>query len=379
VYIQLSLFVVIVLRVITGLHRVGLTRTQIVVLSILGVTVCATLVGQVFGVSGLNLGRIPESTRFLVIALACVLELNSARRAQQALVVVMATAAVVSLFSIVNLFVTLPFAFTGQVRSLGPLSLGIPRSLGIWMSFGSFGVLAMIGGSYAAMSVFRPQVLHGSDSRYARVFSAVSLSLILLGVVVGQSRSTLLATLLVGVWALVVATIHPDDRIRSRLPAIPGSLLMIGAAGVSINAVGLVTSFIGTNVASVTGRLEQYRIALDLLAQSPVFGWGWGYFPTVFDASYTVHNLWLQIGVSLGVPILLLWIYLFGLVGVSLLRQAVNGIPWARPYGLIGTAMLIGSSVELALYPGFMPVAATLIGIVIGIQALGTTDPVSRR
>lgn len=376
VYVQLALFVALGLRVVAGLHRITLTRTQLAVVVILGVTVCVTIFGHVFAEQGENLGKVPQVTRFLVIALACALELDSAERIQHVLTAIASIGALVGLLSVVNVFVTLPFAFTGQVRSLGPLPFATPRSLGIWMSFGSYGVLALIGASYTGMSAFRPTALYNTRrSSYSRAFATVALSLILIGVYLGKSRSTVLAFLLVSAWGLAIAAFHPDSRLRAATPAVPAGILLGGIAGVSLKSASILDAFVSANSASVTGRLDQYQFALDLMLQRPLLGWGWQYFETTFGTSYTVHNLWFLVGISLGIPVLLLWVYLFVRLALSTLRRVTDENPQIRAFSVIGMAMVVGGAVELALYPGFTPAAAVLIGLLTGIVGLGKDRP----
>ena len=59
VRIQLLLFLSIIIRVIASIHRVSLTRTQIVVFIILGISVCVTILGQIVAVPGQNLQMVP--------------------------------------------------------------------------------------------------------------------------------------------------------------------------------------------------------------------------------------------------------------------------------------------------------------------------------
>lgn len=373
VYIQLALFLAIVLRVVLGLKTISFTRTQLVAFVILFSTVCATLFGHLVVRRGENLDQLPQITRFVVFALGCILELESRRRVNQFLTVAMYTAAIVSLLSIVNLVFPLPFGYTGQPRSFGPLSFGISRSLGVWMSFGSFGILAVIGAAFAGLRVFRPVLVHGPEvTSYMRLFSAVAMVLILAGVILGQSRSTILAFLLAIIWGLAVATFHTDTRLRASTPKLTGGVLFSGAISAGIKAPAVLNSFFGTNSASVAVRVEQYRFALELMSRRPVFGWGWGYFETAFGASYTVHNLWFLVGVSLGVPVFLLWIYFFAILGLEMFRGSIASDGRNQGYSFIGVTIIIGGTVEMALYPGFTPATAVLIGVLLGIQGLGS-------
>ena len=379
VRIQLVILVSVGLSVLAGRDRVVLTRTQLAVLVVLGLTVCATIAGQVMSVSGKNFGRIPENTRFLVLALACVLELDTTKRLQKTLAVLTATTATVSFLSIINLFIPLSFAFTGQVRTLGPIALNLPRSLGISMPFGSFGIISVIGTAYASMSLFRPQILHGSERRNVRVLSAIALLLILIGVALGKSRSTILAMLIVAGIALIVGATHPDIRLRSNRPVVPRSILLTGGAVATISSFKLAGNVIEANAASVYSRVTQYHLALELLNERPLFGWGWNYTEIVMEANTTVHNLWLLIGVSLGLPIMLLWLYLFARLALRTTQSAIDGPGWVRPYAVIGTAIVLGGSVELMFSLTFTPATAVLIGLVTAIQGLGKYETISFR
>lgn len=371
VYIQLLLFSILVLRIIGGLRTVRFTKTQLSAIVVLSMTLIATIVGQLTAEQGRNLDKLPEVSRFLVIVLVCALDLNSTWRIRRVLSLTAGIAALVGLLSVVNIFITLPFAYTGQVRPLGPISLALPRSLGIWMTFGSYGILAVIGATYAGMCAFRPAVLFENGShRRIRSLSTVALGLIVLAVYLGKSRSTILAFVLLGMTALVVTAFHPDPRFRFRSPILPLGLLLSGLGGAVLKSSSVMSTFINANAASAAGRWGQYRFAVELMAQRPLWGWGWQYFETAFGTSYTVHNIWFLVGVSLGVPVFFLWVYMFYRLGRDTIRQTIVGSPEVKFISIIGSAMLVGGIVELSLYPGFTPISAVLLGILVGIVGI---------
>ena len=371
VRIQILLFLSIVIRIIGGIHTVSLTRTQIVVFIILGVTVCATFLGQIVAVPGQNLDRVPEVTRFIVFALACVLELNSRERLHKALIAVTAAATGVAILSVINIFVEFPFAHTSNSRTLGPHTFLTPRSLGIWMSFGSYGIFAVIGAVYAGLYTLRPEAFYKNvDAGSRRVISAIALGVILLGVYVGQSRSTILAFATVGICALLIFGYHPSSKLRSDNYTLYRTILIAGIVGTTVQAASILRSIIGVNVRSVTLRLDQYEFAFLLMSERPVLGWGWNYFGEAFGSGYTVHNLWLVLGVSLGIPVFLLWVYLFYKLGITLFRQALIKDGDAEIFAVLGIVVLVGATVELLLYPGFTPSAALVIGLLTAIVGI---------
>lgn len=375
VRIQLLLFLSIVARVIASIHTVSLTRTQIVVFIVLGLTVCATILGQVVAVPGQNLQTVPQVTRFIVLALACVVELDSSERIHKALIAVTVSATVVAVLSLVNVFVQLPFAYTSASRTLGPFSFSTPRSLGIWMSFGSYGIIAVIGASYAGLCALRPTVFSRNVSVVpGRVLYVTSLGLILLSVYVGQSRSTILAFASLGVCALITLGFHPNRKLRSDNFRVYQIILVAGTLAVILQLPTILRSFIGTNVGSITIRLDQYRFSLLLMSERPILGWGWNYFGSAFGTGYTVHNLWLVLGVSLGIPIFLLWIYLFYRLGISLLRQALSDNGDTQIFGFLGIVMLLGVVIEVGSYPGFTSATALFISLMTAVVGLGTDE-----
>lgn len=371
VYVQLLLFGVLVLRVLGGLRSVDFTKTQLVVIGVLWITICITMVGSVVAEPRRNIDTLPQVSRFLIIGLAGAIELNSARRLRGILSVATAIAAVIGFLSVVNLFVPLHFAFTGSSRVLGPIEFITPRSLGIWMSFGSYGILAVIGASYAGMSLLRASAVHETESiGRIRAAAAIALAFILLGVYLGQSRSTILAFIVLAICGLGVAAFHPDSQLRFSFPAFPGGILAVGAATVVFKSSTILAAFVDANAASAAGRVDQYRFAFELMAQRPLFGWGWKYFGTAFGTSYTVHNLWLVIGVSLGLPVFLSWLYLFLRLSRDTFRLALSADHYANGLGVVGALMIVGATVELSLYPGFTPITAVLIGILMGIVGI---------
>ena len=377
VRIQLVLFVLVALRVLIGLWRVNVTKTQLIVVGTLTFTFCATLIGQLVAVPGDNFDHLPQVSRFLVIGLVATLELNSVRRLKQILSFISAIAAVVSLLSIVNLFVPLPFAYTGQVRSFGLMALDLPRSLGIWMSFGSYGVLAVAGLAHTGMYALRPAALTSSQSSIRRALAVAALCLILISVILGRSRSTLIAIAFVSVWGFGVAAFHPESRSAGRSIVSVGILLICGILFV-FNLPLISQAIIGANTASVSGRIEQYQYAVELMLRRPLLGWGWNYFGQAFGTSYTVHNVWLLVGVSVGVPVLLLWLYMFYRLGIDSFRLVFVSDVHTRAIGIVGFALFIGGVVELALYPGFTPVNAVLIGILASLGRIRWSETPTR-
>lgn len=371
VRVQIAIFVLLCFRVLGGLRSIRMTRTQLLTIIVLGLTLCATIAGQLVSEQGSNLRMIPQVSRFLFITIASVIELNSVKRLRTTLAWTTAIAAAVGMLTIVNVLVPLPFAFTGPTRSLGLLPLSLPRSLGIWMSFGSYGILAAVGVTYAGVVSIWPTALRSDTSRwYRRLLAASALLIILVSVYLGKSRSTWLAVVMIIGWFFAVAAFHPDERFRTARPAIRRGLLLLAVLGTGVASKSIFHSFLMANTKSIASRTEQYELAIELLAQRPLLGWGWNYFTVAFSPGFHVHNLWFQIGVSLGIPIFLLWIYLFGRLGIGIFRRNRAEDSHIRSLAVVGTGMLLGGMVELALYPGFTPVTAVLIGLLIGIVGL---------
>jgi O-antigen ligase len=141
-----------------------------------------------------------------------------------------------------------------------------------------------------------------------------------------------------------------------------------------------------TQPSATMGRMDIYRVALELIARKPIAGWGANTFHTLFEASKSevwgpttfafVHNDYLQIWLEYGLAGALL---LAGIVAISL-RYAYRGAGLSR--GAEATAA--GASLAAAFahatvdFPLYLQYTLLLVGCMLGAQAAIRGDTLSQ-
>jgi O-antigen ligase len=356
-------------RLMFDIQSVTVSRTQLEALVVLFLTLVLTLLSTAIAERPiLHITRIKSVVLFIALAIVSILELNSRKRLFEVLGVITALTVIIAVLSALNLFIELPFSHsTGPARSLGPIAFFTPRTLGVKMAYGEYGILAITAFAYVAMTVLRPVALHGEANKRRTTLALGALVAILAGIYIGQSRSTIIAFGAVSAFGLFAGAVHPDARIRAARRSIPAGAILSGIVVALVNVRTIISGFLDANAMSASSRLSQYSFAVELMRERPLQGWGWGYFKLSYGTEFTVHNQWLLIGVSIGVPALLLWVYLFVRLALAMVRLAFSADLQGKALAMVGTAAVVGGTVELALYPGFDDVSAILVGILVGI------------
>lgn len=305
--------------------------------------------------------------RLLVVG-AFVLLVNSYERVSGVLVLITLLVAAIGILSVLHLAVGLPFGKPiGQVRSFGPISLGISRTLGVEMGYGSYGTLANIGLAFAMIASWRPSILPAFAPSRVRFGGKLCLTAIVIGVIIAQSRSTYLSvTTSVITLAGFVTVLYGSRRVR--LVALFSGCLtaLVGTVFVGPE---LYQGVITANKASVTNRARQYIGSIQAILQSPITGCGWNCVYALTDRDVAVHNAWLVTGLTAGIPGLLLWTVPF----MTYLVAGVRGMTTERPpVSLLAIALVVGTVgvvLELLLYPGISDTVAVFLGT--GVSVLG--------
>ncbi len=152
----------------------------------------------------------------------------------------------------------------------------------------------------------------------------------------------------------------------------------------------------GTALSSLEGRLEVWSRALYALADFPFTGIGIGTFDLVIPLLYPffligpdtrvshAHNLFLQVGLDLGIPGLIAYLALlmnaFALLGIAL-RQRERALTWTLAAGTAGglTAFLVHGLTDAPLWgskPAFLPWLLIALAVLLGLQTSAVSqDP----
>jgi O-antigen ligase len=167
--------------------------------------------------------------------------------------------------------------------------------------------------------------------RAMRILTAVVIAAAMFAIVIADSRSAMAAV-------TIGAATFAIWRYRWR------GALFIGIAAVVIFAIllvlgaGAIPYLNRHDVTSLTGRTEVWRFSLGRLARSPLVGYGYSVEGEIFKNKYfplwddlwmqgpriPIHNAYLSRAIGLGVPALLLWIFLFLRPFVDLFSRRID-------------------------------------------------------
>jgi O-antigen ligase len=167
-----------------------------------------------------------------------------------------------------------------------------------------------------------------------------------------------------GAWMGLAAVVLLLVALRWRrgwllLPA----FLLAGVAVLALAGSGPVLEALATSgsVNSVAGRVEIWSRAIYMIQDFPLSGIGMGTFGSLADALYPfflavpgsiphAHNLFLQVAVDLGLPGLIAWLAIFGLVTRCAWQVYRRGRSLQDPWMMALGAGLLGSQVALAVH-----------------------------
>lgn len=225
------------------------------------------------------------------------------------------------------------FVRTPPTREVLAEPFGIQRrSTIIFQTFGAFATWGIVSAVFATISLRQ-------DGWIPRPAAAFSLPLLLLNVVaVLQSRSGIIG--LVGAFTVLGCLFLGRSRWGRRLLAIVTTI--VGVAAVLIADL-LINALIGLQPGSVSARLQQYTVALELFTTSPATGVGYGVVIEAVD--HSIHNLFIEVLVFSG-PIGAL---AFLILTVMLVRRLLGGIGEIENVAFL--TALIGVYVVAMFYP----------------------------
>jgi hypothetical protein len=297
---------------------------------------------------------VTRAGRWLTLVVV-LLAIDTERDIERLLDIAAAAAVVLSLMTLVATVVQLPMEpRTIPPRTFGPVVMPVGRVIPVPLAFGIFGMILLFPLPYL--------LLRGLRERSPWPLAGVGV--VVLAVVIGQSRSTYLAlaaamTVLViagAVWA--VAEGPPRWRRAVGVGGIVGTLIAVPVAVVAGQIL------IAAARANFVRRLEQARAGFRVLADRPLFGTGPKQFQTLSGVDNVIHAAWLQLGVELGLVALVL----IGVTGYLATRQvvrtAVNERSWVAVAVLAG---MIAVAVEASFQGSFG--RPTWIVLALGLSA----------
>lgn len=176
-------------------------------------------------------------------------------------------------------------------------------------SFSSGKGFAQVYGSMLLFPIPTMMIMALSDSnRSLRWFWGVTAAALLVAIVLSYSRAAWLA-LATQVLALALLRRRSGGWWMFAVAAVAGTALVLAVPDVFQRLATLFDAGHATNVQ----RIQQWRVALDLLRESPFTGHGWGSFGMLYEMRTGVfyhwpHNLPLHIAVEGGIPALVVFV-----------------------------------------------------------------------
>jgi O-antigen ligase len=169
-------------------------------------------------------------------------------------------------------------------------------------------------------------------TKRVRIAIAVSVVAAIYFAAIADSRSSLLAVM-VGLFAFTV------DRYRRRALVVWAVLLLLGIVTLSILDRDTLEYVNRGDATTLTGRTEIWRFTIDKIAQEPLLGYGYEVEGQIFQDRHfplweemwnqgphiAVHSGYLARAVGMGVPALLLWLFLTLRPLIAVFRGAPDG------------------------------------------------------
>ena len=323
-----------------------------------------------------HIGRVRTLLLYCIVIFTFVTEINTYNRAIGTLISVSIAAIIASLLSLINLFVDLQHAFH---RAPSTYSLFVTdRTLGASIPYGSYGILLSVSVPFLILCIYKPKIIYnGLRIDRARVYSAICLIILALGLYVTQSRSTMISIMCMLIFIFVFIMWERNEYMTKRLrrtvagnEVLSFSILFILLFGLVYTANLLFSDLFGSRLESISARLNQYITSVDIILNNPIIANGFGHFQLVYGSDIQPHNLWLYIGSSLGGVAAFLWFSIFVLVFKFLLSLSFSDKTGSSLFWMTVTCMLVGATIELSLYPGFSDVPAMFIGLILACTGI---------
>lgn len=185
----------------------------------------------------------------------------------------------------------------------------IPRVVGFIVTHGLFAQIVGAGSLIAFSGILPTR----GRRLFSRKIALLGVVMSVVGIVFSQSRSQMVAT--AGGFAMfaLLSTLYLRGWRRGLLVAV----IAVGALGLSIVIVPLAMTLIAMSPINVVRRFEGYDAAIDLIRRYPVTGVGRFAFIEMVGGEHVLHNTFLSVGVSTGIPGMVM---LFVLMSVATVR-----------------------------------------------------------
>lgn len=359
--------------------QISMTRTQLSVIFLITLTLIMGLINTLMAELPIfHLTSLRTLFLYGIVILVSVRELTTGRRVRNAWMTVAICASTIGYLSVLHSLINLPFG--GELhptRTLAGHTFIFPRTIGVPLDYGSYGILLSIGLAIVIGVLISPRQWFSSSPKRVRAANLILLIGLLFGVYVGQSRSTLVATILT-VSVVIGGELFHRYNLLNRITVVTIALLTIPSSLIIGRKIAV--TLYQVNTGAVTARFSQYIAATEFLTSNPFFGVGWGYF-TQTVTPVGVHNFWLLMGLGIGFPGMIAWIGIFGLILMGGYRLYSSDNTFQTGMGGVILGGLTGVTIELLLYPGLADYVGVFVGLALGALRLrnsysGNIEPV---
>jgi hypothetical protein len=284
------------------------------------------------------------------------------------LTVITILATVVSIFTIIHVIIDLPFGATDHTgRSIGGFSFGVVQTIGVDMHFAVWNIMLATGILYSIRVIRNPRTYLSARLQYVRPVFGIFFVFMMSAAYINQSRAFWLSLFAVGV---IYSTHNITSRSLHRNTTIMFISLVILSPLLYFFVTHAIKLIINVNPIAIENRVDQYRLALELMIKHPL-GIGFGGYSSI--SNVTVHNLWLYLGVSLGPLIGVAWTLPF----VSICRRSIWGLQSDSKQVTDMNLIRLSIIVIIAIQAAFHLAMFDLVGVLLGIGIIDPSDSVS--
>ncbi|OYR54183.1 hypothetical protein DJ70_14580 [Halorubrum halodurans] len=332
--------------------KITIAKVQVLVF-VLFCTVLATILTTTLVQQG-SLRRLVTYIGYLLVAIILFLNIKSISDAERVLRAAFLSAVAISVLTVIHSLtypVGLPFgqAYLGQ-RTVVGLTIPFQRTLGLPnISYGGFGMMLMIATPY--------YLYKGIKNRSKGILLAVLV--VAFAIMISQSRSTWAATS-VAIFIIITTYILKRYNRKVKIAYVFGILTPALTLLPSI-----VEALISIRSGSLSSRIEQYQVALNLLQSNPLTGVGLNNISQYYS-EYIIHSGFLRIGAESGIITLLL----VTLIWIIPSLFTIKGIFSSSGHTMIRTGVIAGiaaMAIEANISPGFSKAPWILLATGLGI------------
>ena len=372
-FLIILMCIVVIIEVSTIDSEIILKKSQFVILAIYTLTLVVSLLRALTAATTwFNIRFSIVMVPFVVVGYLSATKLSNPKRLHIILLLLSLLTSLIGYLSLLNLYIELPIsAPIGPARALGGFKFPTRRTLGIQMAYANYGMLAGLTLPYVILLGVRPSLFEmkklKTRYKYAIIWIITGTSI---GLIILQSRSTLISITFLIIAAIFISGLHPNPLWRIKNRVVPISVILFGGTLLIINLPELIDILLSPNEGASLPRVRQYKTALRVIQEAPLLGKGWGFPLYSMNIRMSIHNFWLRLGASAGIPIMVAW----GLVHVLLFRELVRGTTCLRrqisAFNLVGLFGFLSLTIELMLFPGLNAVHIAVMSILLSIIGL---------